>query len=133
MHPKLSRLSRRRLCACLVGALLMVQWLVAAHACPAMHGPVSMPPAAMAGVHGAPCHEQLTAGDEAVCKAQCADEQRAPSPSLTPDAPATGWCMVMALPPLSTQADVRPLFAAAHAAAPPGWPPIYIRLGALRN
>lgn len=134
MRQLLPSVNRRHLCAWLVGALLMAQWLVAAHACPTV--PVQAPALTTVsmGIHAAPCHEQLAAGRDAVCEAQCEAEQPLPSVSMTPDAPVpvAGWCMVLALPALTDQVDARPLFATAHAAAPPGWPPLYIRLGVLR-
>lgn len=135
MPPLLRTLGRRRLCAWLVGALLLVQWLVAAHACPSLGAPVHQLPTAVAAAQASPCHAQMDQAADAVCHAQCADEQKLPPQPSTLDhaAPAAGWCIVLA--PASPAADAaeRPLLAAAPPGAPPGWPPLYILNASLRN
>lgn len=135
MGLRLHTSARRRFCAWLACALLLTQWLVAAHACPVLPAPLHEPAAALAQADLLPCHYSPPAGEEAVCKAQCTGEEQAPSQTLAGDnlARVAGWCLVVSAPMLLTDAAVRPCFDAGPACAPPGWPPIYIVTGVLRN
>ncbi|MDP2004780.1 MAG: hypothetical protein Q8K45_03825 [Rubrivivax sp.] len=136
MGQRLHTTFRRRLCVWLAGALLLTQWLVAAHACPVLQAPQHAPPAAaVAHAEGLPCHDSVSDGEGAVCKAQCTGEEQAPTQPVLGDnlARLAGWCIVVTVPVLRVDADPRPSFDAGPASSPPGWPPIYIVHGALRN
>ena len=129
---------RRPICAWVVGALLGAQWLVSAYACPAP------PPGATAAVQAqaaAPdCHDAAAPGLDVMaaglCQAHCSSDEQLPAPSPALDLPpaSPGWCMVAPAAPapqeVGTRTSLPPL---AWAGAPPGWPPIYLIHGALRN
>jgi hypothetical protein len=130
-----TRVQRRHFAALMVGVLLLVQGLLAAHAC--MPVPASGPAAAAL----APCHDAgfTAAGagqDEApagLCQAHCEADSQAPAGPAVADlsAQALGGCMVAApvLPALAVTAAA----AAPLAGAPPGWPPLYLFHRVLRN
>lgn len=133
MAPSLHPCTRRRLCAWLAGALLLVQWLVAAHACPLLPVEVQGSPAAMhAGA--APCHGEAAASDEALCKAHCAEGQQVPAQQLAVDTVAhlPGGFTVLTLPTLQQGGAARPPADTLHLGRPPGWPPLYLAHGVLR-
>lgn len=126
---------RRRCCAWLAAVLLLAQCLVAAHACPLL---LPAPhPATVASAHAEalPCHDGVPAGERAVCKAQCSgDEQVASQPGAGDNlARLSGWCLVVSMPPPLPDAATPPGFGPGPTGAPPGWPPIYIVNGVLRN
>ncbi len=136
-----ARLLRKRLSIALIGVFLLVQWLVLAHACaPAVSAaPVQATEHAACAGHGAMATETAPsepAGDLALCKAHCTDEQSLPAAQADGalPAPTLGWFIVA--PPVLTAWVPAPL---AHAAAPaggappPGWPPLYISQQVLRN
>lgn len=129
LHPA----SRRRLCAWLAGALLLVQWLVAAHACPL---PPTEGPGARVAVHAsASCHDEAPGGEEALCMAHCSDAQQLPAQAPGGDLAAylPGWCIVLALPTLQVVPAAHASWSTVRAGAPPGWPPLYLLHGVLRN
>lgn len=129
----------------MVGVLLLVQWLVAAHACMPAAGRLGAPATALAAeaaLMAAPhCHDavagiQEAAPDLGLCLAHCTSDDQAPTATAAADlaTPALGWCLVMsAALPAPPAATVAALAAPVRAGAPPGWPPIYLRNGVLRN
>lgn len=124
----------------MVGVLLLVQWLVAAYACPASAVPASRT-AQPAAVHAtmADCHgmtaSDIDADNPALCKAHCSADQQAPAQAAPDDAatPSLGWFFLVepaapALPDLRSGGQPVP-----RSGAPPGWPPIYLTQQVLRN
>ena len=131
---------RRRLSLALVLGLLLAQWAVAGYVCPrawpAADAADAAEPLGMPGCAGMtpwvfdPAQPQL-------CKAHC--EQGGQSVNVTPNPePATAYSVVAVLDWLPSVSQPAPGvrwagFDSAAAAPPPGWPPIYLILRALRD
>jgi hypothetical protein len=150
---------RQTLCRWLVGVLLATQWLVVLHACPAgmpqgahaVAEATALPDchkALLADAHAQAAHTGQatgpTAGEAvaasgdgaALCKAHCTAGQQLPADAPAADAlpPLCGWCIVQApLPLLDASAVAMARAPALGGAPPPGWPPLYIAHGVLRN
>jgi hypothetical protein len=120
--------------------LLATQWLVAAYACPAVAIPVSAAGAAVIAQPVMPdCHGVTPAVMDSerpsLCKAHCDADQQVPAQWSPDDAPApsSGWFIVPA-PGLLDLTGAQPgQMAASRSRAPPGWPPLYLIHGVLRN
>ncbi len=138
----LSKSTRKRVSAWMVGVLLLVQWLVAAHACMPAHASGAAQAAQhepkvavhchggdLADTVGAPSHEP------GLCQAHCVADGQAPSSTAPADLPvhALGWCLVAAAPALVADAGAVALTTPVRAGAPPGWPPLYLLHRVLRN
>lgn len=143
MNRTLSRAARRWLSGTLVAALLLVQAMVAAHACASVWRGAT-PPAGAAATdpdcpgHAAKPQSSAPAGDDvALCKAHCERGDQAVGAAVPPlDNGADLFVVVVldwriaasgpalaasAMPPLPTGAP------------PPGSPPLYLSLLVLRN
>lgn len=142
---RLRRATRRHrgLLGLLVGLFLAVQCLVAAHACeplrlPAAAGNVAaswaaadaLPDALDAAHHG--CAAAAGEADDggALCQAHCqpTDQLGSDAPVVSPPAQGAPGLAVMPAPPptLPPTTALRATTLAPDAAAPPGWPPLYI-------
>jgi hypothetical protein len=136
-----SRLLRKRLSISLIGVMLLMQWLVLAHACaPAVPAaPAQATEHAACAGHGAAATEAATtepASDMALCKAHCTEDQSLPAAQADGSlpAPTLGW-FIVAQPVLTAWLPLPLAQAAAPAsgAPPPGWPPLYLSQQVLRN
>lgn len=134
--------TRRRVCAWMIGVFLLMQWLVVAHACPQL-ARVQAGGSAAAAVasHAGDCHGGEPSRDTALCQAHCSVDQQAPAKAAPSDLPlpALGG-FVLAFPAVpvvpaglvDAGASGSPATAVCAGAAP-GWPPLYLTLGVLRN
>lgn len=138
----LHRVQRRRLVTFLVGVLMLTQWLVAAHACVPAHAGAPLQDGVTVPMAAPHCHEaegahgiEAPAHDAGLCLAHCAADGQVPTSPAAADlaAPALGWCLVAAPLPVPTVVTVAALAAPVRAGAPPGWPPLYLLHGVLRN
>ncbi len=144
----LHRARRRQLASLLVGVLLLAQWLVAAHACMPVHatGPaqaVLHTPQAAVHCHGADVADGADVSDglgasareRGVCQAHCTADGQAPATAASADLPAAalGWCLVAAPLQVPPAVTVAARAAPMRAGVPPGWPPLYLLHGVLRN
>jgi hypothetical protein len=155
----LQRRHRQTICRWMVGMLLAMQWLAVSYACPpavpAAH--VTEAQAAQPGIgrqaEMPDCHHAAAAAsttptsttptsstpdstDTALCKAHCSAGQQAPAqpPAVDSVPHMAGWCMVMAVAPApDVPTSARSMGVARDGAPPPGWPPLYIAHGVLRN
>ena len=124
----------------MIGALLCVQWLAAAYACPTIERQhLADAGAVVVEAAAADCHGRSPAAmdpaNPSLCKVHCDGDHQAPSHAATDDAPATAplWFIVEAIDPLDgagRPAHQQPM---ARSGAPPGWPPLYLIHGVLRN
>jgi hypothetical protein len=135
---RLTASTRQRLATAMVGVLLFAQCLTAAYACPglaqALAGGAPAAQAAPEGCHGG-ATDDLGSASPALCKAHCEVGQSAPA-SAAPDvaaAPLAAMFIVCAFGPLVADGAAAERFAAPWPAAPPGWPPLYLTHGVLRN
>jgi hypothetical protein len=130
------QLRRSRLTGWLIGALLLMQFAVAAHAC--LVGSVDAQ-AAMQMTAMADCEGAMPAGldpGQPLCKAHCEQGSQAFNPALTFDAPAASLLLaVLDWADAIVPADMPPR--APHGVAsgdpPSGAPPLYLSLLVLRN
>jgi hypothetical protein len=132
--------TRRQVSTWVIGVLLLAQWLVAAHACA---GVARAPAPEVAAVvsnspHGG-CHAEPPAAldpfSTSLCKVHCDVGQQAPVHIVADEAPAATpvW---FAVPAVDRFEGVgRPLGHSCppRSSAPPGWPPLHLTLGVLRN
>jgi hypothetical protein len=85
----------------------------------------------------APAHASGASQDDAaLCKAHCTAGQQLPAdaPAAHAAPPLCGWCIVQLPPPLAAApATAAALAPAQGGAPPPGWPPLFIAHGVLRN
>jgi hypothetical protein len=138
---RFTRHTRRWLSGWLIGALLCMQWAMAAYACPQLlAGSIQQTSMAMADMPDCPgmSHAQMDPAAPWLCKAHCNPGSHATQPS-TPDvsvdqvAPVLlgwlDWRPVAQMVPGSSDDRV----SAAATGPPPGWPPIYLSLQVLRN
>ncbi len=134
MH--LHRATRRRACAWLAGVFLLMQSVLAAHACQPQGTLQAAGAAVMVAGHAGDCHGTQDAADAAWCQAHCSAEQPAPAQPAPSDAPVPalgGFVFLLpAVPVVMTGLPGGPT-ATACAASPPGWPPLYLTHGVLRN
>jgi len=135
MGSRLQATTRRRLCAWLGGALLLMHWLVVAHACDSLptQMQVQVQVHAHADVQAIPCQGDAAPGDLALCKAQCTDEDQAPLQALGADLPPPvggGLVAVLLQVPRVTPGPWPARMALMG--EPPGWPPLYLAYGVLR-
>ena len=117
----------------MVGLYLMVQWLVAAHACE----PVTVGVALAAAAH-ADCGDadEPAADGDALCQAHChpPGQASADAPAVDLSGITAGWCLVAAVS--ADLPGLAPRVAAVtvpRPGAPPGWPPLYLVHQVLRN
>jgi hypothetical protein len=133
--------TRKRVAAWMVGVLLLAQWLVSAYACPpAVQGGVVQGVAVTAAALP-DCHDTTVdadPGNPALCKAHCQVGDQVASPGTGSGAdvlvallPALG--LVAFDSPVLPQAPAGGFHWATSGAPPPGWPPLYLVLQALRN
>lgn len=136
-----SRPLRKRLSISLIGLMLLMQWLVLAHACaPALPAaPAQATEHAACAGHGAMPAEAGSAdlaSSLAQCKAHCTEDQRLPAAQADASlpTPTPGW-FIVAPPALSAWVPMVLVQATAPAggAPPPGWPPLYLSRQVLRN
>jgi hypothetical protein len=137
---RVDRHLRKRLSIGLIGVMLLMQWLVLAHACDrALPGPVGVAAHAGCAAHDAQPEVQAAAAslqdNPALCKAHCTEEPGVPAAQADGPLPAAslGWFIVTEPAPVSWMPAP-----AAHrlppvGAAPPGWPPLYLSQQVLRN
>lgn len=130
--------TRKRLSVWMVGVLLCVQWWVAAYGCPLV-GQVHASAHEWAAVPEplADCHGMATTDTESptLCKAHCDADQQAPAQPASHEAPAPALAGFF-VAPIVCAADglAQAGFSAVpRAGAPPGWPPLYLIHGVLRN
>lgn len=136
---RFTRRTRRWLSGWLIGALLCMQWAVAAYACPQLQFTGSEQ-AAMADMPDCPgmSPAQMDPVAPWLCKAHCSPGSHAAQPS-TPDVSVDQIVPVLlGLLDWRPVAEVMPgasdaLVSAAATGPPPGWPPIYLSLQVLRN
>lgn len=128
---------RRRLCAWIAGVFLTMQSLALAQACvpPAVVAAALPAASAQGSDHGPDCHGAALAPGAALCKAHCSAEQQAAAKAAAGDAPAPApggfFVALPAVPAILAMAG--PQATAVRAGAPPGWPPLYLTHGVLRN
>lgn len=135
-----TRSLRRRLSIGLIGVMLLMQWLVLAHACGrTLPDPTGMAAHAGCAAHDAQPEAQAAAvslqSSQALCKAHCTDEPGVPAAQADGPLPAAslGWFIVteparIAWMPASVAHGLP-----TAGAAPPGWPPLYLSQQVLRN
>ena len=129
---------RKRLSISLIGVMLLMQWLVLAHACaPAV--PLQTAEHAACAGHRAALAEGNSAevsSTMVLCKAHCTEDQSLPAAQADGalPAPTLGW-FIVAEPVLTAWVPLPLVHAAAPAggAPPPGWPPLYLSQQVLRN
>jgi hypothetical protein len=133
------RNTRRRLAAWMIGTLLFTQCLAVAYACPALAGSLAGSDVAVAAQVARDCHGKTAAAmdaeNPALCKAHCDADRQAPSHAAAGDAPAPApmWFIVEAFEPFDAAGETAVQQALARSGAPPGWPPLYLIHGVLRN
>ncbi len=133
------RNTRRHLVAWMIGVLLFTQWLTASYACPAVAGPLAGGGQAVIAQAVSDCHG-MTAGvmdpeNPSLCRAHCDPDHQAPSQASAGDAPAPApmWFIVEVFDTFDDAGQPAHQQAVARTAAPPGWPPLYLIHGVLRN
>jgi len=119
--------------------LLFTQWLGAAYACPAVAGNPAGGDLAVVAQAVSDCHgttaEAMDPSNPSLCKAHCDPDHQAPSQSIAGDVPAPVpmWFVVEVLDTFDAAGQPAHQQAIARSAAPPGWPPLYLIHGVLRN
>jgi len=124
----------------MIGVLLLVQWMVAAYACPVValaQAAVGGSAAAQAGMpdcHATP-RDAMDPANPLLCKAHCDADQQLPAHFALGEAsaPALVWFAVDAGAALASACAPNHRPSVAHAGAPPGWPPLYLIHEVLRN
>ena len=129
--------TRRRICAWMMGVFLLMQCLVVAHACQSLAWPqLDHGGAISAAAQPTHCHQAESAHGVALCQAHCSAEQPAPAQPSPTDAPAPtlgGFVFVIPAVPVVAADLFGPSASPAPPASPPGWPPLYLTHGVLRN
>jgi hypothetical protein len=123
-----TRTARRRISGLLLVALLFMQWVTAAHACP----PAAAPVAVMQGE--CDLHAGQDAGALVACKAHCDQSHQVVKTAPDAGSAADVALAVDALPSIvvAWAGTDRPRPMAPTAAPPPGAPPLYLSFGVLR-
>lgn len=134
----LKKACRRWIASTLALALVCMQFLTAAYACPV---PSAGEPTSMATMAGTPDCDQMSGMDveqPQLCKAHCDRDKQtvnnAPAPDLAPAAIALDRLLTrLALWVSPDAAETLPAVIAAHTGPPDGAPPVYLALLALRH
>lgn len=127
----------------MIGALLLVQWLTSAYACPQARFEQPEPgaraealadPAALADCHSMAVSE-MDPANPALCKAHCDAGTQAPAVKLQGDVPGPSLVALIVATPVLHDTAAAPSQARSEVqtGAPPGWPPLYLIHQVLRN